>query len=114
MLVIVLGGVASLVLVAVGLLALERRRSRSYLLVVAALGTLLAKAAIGGLTLLSVFPRTLHHPLEHALDLVMASLLLAAVYFARRPTDRTPPKESDTKPASSASLTEQAVGEPVE
>lgn len=80
---LILAGLAATVLVSVGLLAFWRRQSRSYLLIVLALGTLICKAAAGGFTLIGVLPGDLHHVVEHGLDLMMAVLLIAAVYSAR-------------------------------
>ena len=81
--VLVLGGLASAVLVSLGVLAFVRRQSRTYLLVVLALGTLVAKAWIGSLALGNVVPTSQHHLIEHALDMLMAIFLLTAVYDAR-------------------------------
>ena len=80
---IVLAGLTAALLVSLGLVAFSRRKSRAYLLVVLALGTLLCKAVAGGLTIVGIMPTDLHHPVEHGLDSVMAVLLIAAVYFAR-------------------------------
>lgn len=82
-LVLVLGGLASAVLVYLGAGAFARRQSRSYLLLVFALGMLAAKAAVGGLTMVNVVPTISHHVLEHALDLATAVFLIAAIYHAR-------------------------------
>lgn len=86
--VLVLSGVASAVLVSLGLFAFVRRQSHSYLLVVLALGTLVAKAVLGSLALGKVIPISQHHLVEHALDGLMAVFLLAAVYNARTPPTR--------------------------
>jgi hypothetical protein len=78
--VLVLSGVASAVLVSLGLFAFVRRQSHSYLLV--------AKAVLGSLALGKVIPISQHHLVEHALDGLMAVFLLAAVYNARTPPTR--------------------------
>lgn len=89
-LVLVSGGVVSVVLVSLGILAFIRRQSHSYLLVVLALGTLIVKAVLGSLALGNVIPISQHHLIEHALDGLMAVFLLAAVYNARtQPTRYT-------------------------
>ena len=80
---LVVAGLAAAVLVSLGLVAFSRRRSRSYFLVVLALCTLVCKALAGGFTVVGVMPVELHHTAEHGLDLVMAILLIAAVYYAR-------------------------------
>ena len=88
--VLAVAGIASLAIVGLAVVAFTRRRSRSYLLIVMALGTLLARTLAGGLAMNGVVGVEFHHLVEHALDGVMAVLLLAAVYFARtveRPAD---------------------------
>ena len=80
---LILTGLAAAVLVSLGLFAFSRRKSRSYLLIVLALGTLICKAVTGGFTVVGILPGDLHHFVEHCLDLVMAILLIAAVYYAR-------------------------------
>lgn len=80
-----MGGLASAALVSLGILAFFRRQSRSYLFVVLALGTLVAKALLGGFALGDAIPIGQHHLAEHALDGLMAVFLLAAVYDARTP-----------------------------
>jgi hypothetical protein len=80
-------GIAALaagVLVALGLAAFSRRRSRSYLLVTLALAALLAQEVVGGLALTGTLDDGTHHLVEHVLDVVLAGLVLAAVAFARR------------------------------
>ncbi|WP_254536821.1 DUF7471 family protein [Halomarina litorea] len=67
----------------VALAAVARRRSWSYLLVALALGTLLARALVGVLTMESVLDPDLHHVLEHGLDVAMAALVIAAVAVTR-------------------------------
>lgn len=82
-LVLSLAGLASAGLVGLALVALLRRRSWSYLLVALALATLLARTgvAVGSMTG-TIGPAT-HHTLEHALDVAMAGLVIAAVVTAR-------------------------------
>ena len=80
---LILAGLAAAVLVSLGLIAFSRQQSRSYLLIVLALGTLICKAFAGGFTIVGILPGDLHHFVEHSLDLVMAMLLIAAVYYAR-------------------------------
>lgn len=81
--VLVLAGIGSLLLVGLALAALARRQSRSYLLVTLALATLLARTVVGGLAVKEAVPVGVHHMTEHSLDIVMAALLIAAVYCAR-------------------------------
>ena len=85
---ILLAGLAAAALVSLGLIAFSRRQSRSYLLVVLALCTLICKALAGGLAIVGILPIDVHHLVEHGLDLVMAILLIAAVYYARTTPQR--------------------------
>ncbi|EMA50492.1 MULTISPECIES: DUF7471 family protein [Halococcus] len=86
--VLVLAGGASVIVVGLAIAAFAQRRSRSYLLIVLALLTLLARTVVGWLAMGELLPVGMHHLMEHALDGVMAVLLIAAVYFART-TDPT-------------------------
>lgn len=81
--VLVLAGIASLLVVGLAIAAFAQRRSQSYLLIALALATLLVRTIVGGLTVNRLLPRGTHHTAEHALDVVMATLLVAAVYCAR-------------------------------
>ncbi|QKY21526.1 hypothetical protein B4589_014515 [Halolamina sp. CBA1230] len=82
-----LAAVLTAVVAGVGIAAFVRRRSRRYLLVALALSTLLARSAIGlGAYAGAVGPGP-HHTLEHALDVVMAALVIAAVYLVGTPAD---------------------------
>jgi hypothetical protein len=73
----------SAVLVGLGVVAYSYRQSRSYLLIVLALATLVAKAVLGSLVLVQVVSMEVHHLFEHLLDVVMAVFLIAAIYYAR-------------------------------
>jgi hypothetical protein len=70
-------------LLGLGLAALMRRRSWSYLLVAGALAALFARASVAALSVAGVFGPFEHHLLEHSLDAVMVALVVAAVYHAR-------------------------------
>jgi hypothetical protein len=84
--VVVLSTVATLgsaVLLGLAFAAFLRRRSRPYLLLVAAFVVLLARSGAlltSGFGLLS--PAT-HHVVEHGFDAVLVALVVAAVYYAR-------------------------------
>ncbi len=82
--VVLLALLGSGLLLALGLVAYARRRTPSYLLVALALSTLLARSALGVMTVGGMVTYEVHHLFEHALDVVMALLVLAAVYYARR------------------------------
>jgi heme A synthase len=71
------------VLLGLGLVALGRRRSWSYLLVVLALASLLSQGVVGMLAITDILGTGLHHFVEHSLDALMVALLIAAVYYAR-------------------------------
>jgi len=73
------------VVAGVAIAAFVRRRSRRYLLVALALSTLLARSAIGVGAYLGAVGPGIHHTLEHALDVSMAALVIAAVYLVGRP-----------------------------
>jgi len=82
--VLVVGGLASGLVLAMALLALYRRRSASYVLVTLALSTLLARVVVGFMGVGGTLDATAHHLLEHGLDVLTVALLLGAVYLARR------------------------------
>ena len=86
---LVIAGISSVAIVGLGIAALSRRRSRSYLLITLALATLLVRTLVGGLALEGMMSLRLHHLIEHGSDGVMAVLLLAAVYFARTTDPRS-------------------------
>lgn len=81
--VLALAGLGSAAVLALALAALVRRRSRSYLLVALALSALLARTAVAALSMTGGLGAGAHHALEHGLDVVMAALVIAAVYDAR-------------------------------
>jgi len=68
------------VLFGLSLVVTYRRRSRRYLLVSATLAALLSRSIVGILSVRGLLSAGSHHLLEHALDVVIAILLLAAVY----------------------------------
>lgn len=82
--VVILEAVVSLAAVTVLGAAYYRRRSRSYLFVTLALSTLVIRSASGLLSAAGVYPIETLEILDHGLDIVMVSLLLGAVYYARR------------------------------
>ena len=82
-LVVALGGAAGAGLLGLGLAAFLRRRSRSYLLVALALGTLAARAGLAAGAAFGFVGVDAHHFGEHLLDVAMVALVVAAVYYAR-------------------------------
>ena len=81
--VLALAGLGSVFLLTLAIVALVRRGSRSYILITAALATLLARTGAGVLLTIGVLSLDDHHLLEHMLDVVLTGLLLAAIYYAR-------------------------------
>ncbi|PSP53767.1 hypothetical protein BRC67_00960 [Halobacteriales archaeon QH_3_68_24] len=79
-----LAGVGSGLLLVFGVAAFSRRASRSYLLVVFALAALAARTGVSALAMFGPLGPGVHHFAEHALDALLATCLLAAVYYARR------------------------------
>jgi hypothetical protein len=82
--VLVAAGLGTAALALLGIVAAIGRRSVSYLLIAAALSTLALRTGVAVSTMAGVVPFESHHTLEHALDAVMAGLVLLAVYYARR------------------------------
>lgn len=89
--VLLFAGAGSLAVLGLSVAALFRRRSRSYLLIALALATLAARTAVAGLTMLQYLPADTHHLLEHGLDVLMAGLVIVAVYYARTVEQRVRP-----------------------
>ena len=87
--VLVLAAVGGAILLGGGLAAFLRRGSRSYLLIALALGVLLARTGVAVAAELALVGPGAHHLGEHALDVVMAGLVIAAVYYARHTTGGT-------------------------
>lgn len=81
--VLVLAGLGAAILLGLGLATLVRRRSRSYLLVVLALAALFGRTVVAGASLGNALPAGEHHLVEHSLDVVMAAIVVGAVYYAR-------------------------------
>jgi hypothetical protein len=81
--VVALATVATAALLGLTFAAYVRRKSRSYLLVVAAVAALLARSVVAGVTFTGMVSPASHHLLEHGLDVVLVGLVVAAVYYAR-------------------------------
>lgn len=79
-------GLGTAVLFGLAFAAFIRRRSRPYLLLVAAFAALLGRSAVVGFSLVGVLSPTQHHLFEHGLDVVLVALVVAAVYYARTVT----------------------------
>jgi hypothetical protein len=83
-------GLAAAALAGAALAVYVRRQSRSYLLVALAFVALLARTGVAVASLAGALSLNYHHLLEHGLDVAMAALVIAAVYYARsvEPTPR--------------------------
>lgn len=88
-----LGAALTAVVAGLAIAAFVRRRSRPYLLVALALSTLVARTATGIAGYATVVGPELHHFLEHTLDVVMAALVIAAVYLVGAEQRRESPAE---------------------
>lgn len=78
-----LAGIAAATLLGLALAGFARRRSASYLLVALALGTLLVRVVVASAAMGGLLTDPDHHLAEHVLDVLMAALVIAAVYTAR-------------------------------
>ena len=76
-----LGAALTAVVAGLAVAAFVRRRSTPYLLVALALSSLVGRSVVGFAGYADFVGPTLHHELEHALDVVMAALVIAAVYL---------------------------------
>ena len=81
--VLVVAGLVTAIVAGLALAAFARRRSRSYLLVALAFVTLFARTLVAGVTITGVLGGSVHHLLEHGLDVIMALLVIGAVFYAR-------------------------------
>ena len=93
-----LGGLAAATLLGLALAGFARRRSRPYLLVVLALATLLARVGVASAAMGGLLAAADHHLAEHVLDVLMAALVIAAVYTARAARERGGPGERAGEP----------------
>ena len=85
-LLLVVGGLGAALVAGLALAALARRRSVPYLLVALAVLTVLVRAVVGVVSLGGGLDASVHHLVEHGLDVVMVALVVAAVVTARRAT----------------------------
>jgi hypothetical protein len=78
--------VGAAVLLGLAVAVFVRRRSRPSLLLAAAFVALLGRSAVVTFSALGVLSATDHHVFEHALDVVLVALVVAAIYYARTVT----------------------------
>jgi len=81
--VVTLAGAGAAVLLGLAVGAFLHRQSRPYLLIAAAILALFGRSAVAGITAAGAISPADHHVLEHGLDVVLAALVIAAVYHAR-------------------------------
>lgn len=82
--VVALAGISSVVLASLGVAVFYRRQTRSHLLIALALLAFASRAGIAALSFNGMLSMVDHHVVEHALDIAMAGLVLAAIYYARQ------------------------------
>lgn len=109
-----LAGLAAATLLGLALAGFARRRSRPYLLVALALATLLARVAVATAAMGGLLADPDHHLAEHVLDVLMAALVIGAVYTARsaRRRARDPYAEPGEEEPGRADARGAAVDEP--
>lgn len=78
--IILVAAVGTGLLFAISLVAYARRRRTQYLLISVAIGALWARSLVGAGTVLGHVPMSIHHLVEHGLDLFIAAVVLYAVY----------------------------------
>lgn len=78
--IILLAGIGTTVLFLISTIAYRQRRTPQYLLIMVALSALVLQSFIGAGTVFGVVPMIAHHLIEHTLDLLIAVLVLYAVY----------------------------------
>lgn len=80
--ILTLASLGTLTVFAIGLVAALRRRTRPYIIIAAALGTMVLGTIVGFGTALGHVPMFVHHLVDHTLDLLIAVLILLAIYFS--------------------------------
>jgi hypothetical protein len=83
-LVLVVGVVGGAVLLALAAVAYTRRQSVSYLLLTVAVAALVGRVVVGGLAVGGMMDYSVHHLVEHGLDVVTLAAVVGAVYLARQ------------------------------
>ncbi|TSD08529.1 hypothetical protein DP107_19515 [Haloglomus irregulare] len=80
---VTIAAMGTALLLGVAFAALVRRRSRPYLLLVAAFTALFARSVVAGFSMFGMLSPTTHHFFEHGMDVLLIALVVAAVYYAR-------------------------------
>ena len=88
--VVTVAAVGTTVLLGLAFAAFVQRRSRPYLLLMAAFAALLSRSLVAGVSMFGMLSPTTHHLLEHGMDVVLVALVVAAVYYARTVSNEVP------------------------
>ncbi|MDS0301409.1 GlyGly-CTERM sorting domain-containing protein [Halogeometricum sp. S1BR25-6] len=78
------GTVGGLSLLVMGVFAYRRRPTVSYLLLTLAIAALVGRVGVGGLAFGGLIDGSIHHLVEHGLDVVTLLAVIGAIYLARR------------------------------
>ncbi|WP_142860866.1 DUF7471 family protein [Salinigranum halophilum] len=87
---VTVAAVGTAVLLGLAFAAFVQRRSRPYLLIVAAFAALLGRSLVAGVSMFGMLSPSTHHLLEHGMDVVLVALVVAAVYYARAVSNEVP------------------------
>jgi len=88
--VVTVGAMGAALLLGLAFAAFVQRRSRPYLLIAAAFAALFGRSLIAGGSIYGLLSPATHHLLEHAVDVVLVALVVAAVYYARTVSGEVP------------------------
>jgi hypothetical protein len=87
---VILAAMGTALLLGLAFAAFIQRRSRPYLLLVAAFGVFLGRSLVAGISMLGIVSPATHHLFEHGMDVVLVALVVAAVYYARTVVEEVP------------------------
>lgn len=88
--VVTIAAMGTALLLGLAFAAFIQRRSRPYLLIVAAFAALFGRSVIVGVSLVGMLSPSTHHLLEHGVDVILVALVVAAVYYARTVSQEVP------------------------
>ena len=87
---VTLAALGASALLGLALAAFVARRSRPYLLLVGAFAALFARSLVAVGSGMGMLSPTMHHVVEHGIDVVLVALVVAAVYYARSVSPEVP------------------------
>jgi len=87
--VITIAAMGTAMLLGIAIAAFLQRESQSYLLVVVAFSALFGRSIVAGINMVGLVSPTMHHFLEHGMDVVLVAVVIAAVYYARNTTEQS-------------------------